>query len=263
MPIARQFEIISLQVSQRLRSRRFHCFRIFQFYALHAAMRGHDSLLRAWGDIIRILYTKNTIKKGWTLHILWYDHFDYEYPQGGRTMSENSIWVTTKGGDKGLTSLGNGQRVPKDHPRVELYGTLDECQASLGMARATSCHEEIREQLLAIENELGAVMGYLALFPNIPEPDPASLEKVVERVREAVNAQFRFVRPGDSIPGAALHMARTVARRAERVAVRLYREGDLTDNAYAYVNRLSDAVYAISLWSDRLDRQCGTSTQTP
>jgi cob(I)alamin adenosyltransferase len=176
-------------------------------------------------------------------------------------MNEDSVWVTTRGGDKGLTSLGNGQRVPKDHPRVELYGTLDECQASLGMARATSCHPDIREQLLAIENELGAVMGYLALFPGLPEPDPASLDKIVERVRQAVNARFHFVRPGDSIPGAALHMARTVARRAERSAVKLHREGDLTDNAYAYVNRLSDAVYALSLWSDRLDRDCGKPDQ--
>lgn len=176
-------------------------------------------------------------------------------------MSEKEVWVTTRGGDKGLTSLGSGQRVPKDHPRVELYGTLDESQAALGMARATSCHPDIQEQLLAIENELGAVMGYLALYPGLPEPDPASLDAVVGKVREAVGSRFQFVRPGDSIPGAALHMARTIARRAERYAVKLYRENELTDNAYAYINRLSDAIYALSLWSDKLDRECGKPRQ--
>lgn len=178
-------------------------------------------------------------------------------------MSDDSVWVTTRGGDKGLTSLGNGKRVAKDHPRVELYGTLDECQASLGMARATSCHDEIRGQLLEIENELGTVMGFLALFPGIPEPDPASLEEVVERARKAVDAEFRFVRPGDSVPGAALHMARTVARRAERTAVKLYREDDLSDKAFAYINRLSDAIFAVSLWSDRLDAECRIPPHTP
>lgn len=176
-------------------------------------------------------------------------------------MSEKEIWVTTRGGDKGLTSLGSGQRVPKDHPRVELYGTLDESQAALGMARATSCHPDIQEQLLAIENELGSVMGYLALYPDLPEPDPASLDAIVEKVHQAVGARFRFVRPGDSIPGAALHMARTIARRAERYAVKLYRENELSDNAYAYINRLSDAIYALSLWSDKLDHECGKPRQ--
>ncbi len=176
-------------------------------------------------------------------------------------MSENDIWVTTRGGDKGLTSLGNGKRVPKDHPRVELYGTLDEAQAALGLARAASCHPDIQEQLLVIENELGSVMGFLALYPGLPEPDPASLDHIVEKVRLAVDAQFRFVRPGDSIPGAALHMARTVARRAERFAVKLFREDDLSEPAYAYVNRLSDAIYALSLWSDKLDHDCGKPSQ--
>ncbi|MDO9508705.1 MAG: cob(I)yrinic acid a,c-diamide adenosyltransferase [Thermovirgaceae bacterium] len=165
-------------------------------------------------------------------------------------------WITTKDGDKGTTSLGNGTRVPKDHPRVNLYGTIDECQAAIGLARASCCTEGIREELLRIENDMGSVMGYLALFPGIPEPDPATLEEIVEKVHAILGETFRFVRPGDSLPGAALHLARTIARRAERLAVALHRDGDIGDAPYAWINRLSDAIYALSLWTDKINREC-------
>ena len=64
------------------------------------------------------------------------------------------------------------------------------------------------------------------------------------------------MRPGDSVPGAALHMARTIARRAERLAVTLHRDGELGDIPYAWINRLSDAIYALSLWTDKATREC-------
>jgi len=169
-------------------------------------------------------------------------------------MSE--VWITTKGGDKGDTSLGSGERIPKDHVRVETYGTLDECQAALGMARATCCDKDIATELFRLEEELGSVMGYIAQYPGLPEPDPATLEALILKVRDITGATFHFVRPGDSVPGAALHMARTIARRAERIAVKLYREGALSENAYRYVNRLSDAIYALALWTDKVNREC-------
>ena len=165
-------------------------------------------------------------------------------------------WITTRGGDKGTTSLGDGTRVPKDHPRVNLYGTLDECQAAIGLARATCCHDEIRQELFSIEEAMGAVMGYLALYPGLPEPDPASLETIVEKVRGITGETFRFVRPGDSVPGAALHMARTIARRAERLAVALHRDREIGEAPYAWINRLSDSIYALSLWTDKVNREC-------
>ena len=77
-------------------------------------------------------------------------------------------WITTKGGDFGETSLGNGDRVPKDHLRVEVFGTIDECQAHVGMARALCEYEEICENLCWLEQQLGLLMGYLALFPAYP-----------------------------------------------------------------------------------------------
>ncbi|MFP4482821.1 MAG: cob(I)yrinic acid a,c-diamide adenosyltransferase [Thermovirgaceae bacterium] len=165
-------------------------------------------------------------------------------------------WITTKGGDKGTTSLGNGERVPKDHPRVELYGTLDECQAAIGLARATSCAREIADELFRIEEQLGSVMGHLALYPGLGEPSPEPLEDLIERVKSATGETMRFVRPGDTLPGAALHIARTIARRAERTAVRLYRENAISEGTYAYINRLSDAIYALALWTDHITSDC-------
>ena len=159
--------------------------------------------------------------------------------------------ITTKGGDKGTTSLCSGERVPKDDLRVEVYGTMDECQAHVGMARATCPIPEIREELFRLEENLSYAMGSLALCADLPAPDPAFLEALVERVKGVFRGPFRFVRPGDSVPGAALHQARTVARRAERVAVKLYREGKLQETEYVYLNRLSDAIYALSLWVDQ------------
>lgn len=164
-------------------------------------------------------------------------------------------WITTKGGDKGETSLGDGTRVPKDSPRVELYGTLDECQAHIGMARATCRFENICREIYALEQALSPLMGYIALFPGLDLPDIGMLEQQIEKIRKITGNTFRFVRPGDSVAGAALHAARTVARRAERIAVSLYRNGQLDEACFAYINRLSDAIYALSLWIDLFERR--------
>lgn len=168
--------------------------------------------------------------------------------------SASELWVTTKGGDRGETSLANGKRVAKDHPRVETYGTLDECQAHVGLARSLCGYPEICEQLCLIEQELGKAMGHLALYPGLLCPEIGILEKITELAGERAGKNFRFIRPGDSTPGAALHIARTVARRAERSAVKLFREGEMEADIYSYINRLSDALYALSLWYDFLSR---------
>jgi len=167
----------------------------------------------------------------------------------------SDVWITTKGGDKGETSIGNGERVPKDHPRVETYGTLDECQAHIGMARSLCEYPDILEYLCLLEKELSLLMGYIALYPGLSCPDIAKLEEITDVVGKVTGKTFRFVRPCDSAPGAALHVARTVARRAERIAVKLFRSGELAEDAYQYVNRLSDVIYALSLWYDHLERQ--------
>ncbi len=176
----------------------------------------------------------------------------YGMPEVG---AMSGIWITTKGGDGGETNLGNGVRIPKDHPRVNAYGTLDECQAHIGMARSLCEYPEIAAELCMVEQELGALMGYIALYPGLTCPDITKIERITEIVAEVTGKTFRFVRPGDSTTGAALHVARTVARRAERWAVSLFRSGELPEDAMRYINRLSDVLYAMALWHDTLRRR--------
>ncbi|MDO4988539.1 MAG: cob(I)yrinic acid a,c-diamide adenosyltransferase [Synergistes sp.] len=160
------------------------------------------------------------------------------------------INITTKGGDKGMTSLANGERVPKDDPNVELYGTLDECQAALGMARALCKDEKISEDIFFIEDYLFGAMAYFAKC-DYPTPDPAILENISSRIAEKLpDDTMTFVRPGDTECGAALHLARTIARRAERIATPLYRDSSVEEKAYRFLNRLSDVIYMLSLAVD-------------
>ena len=167
--------------------------------------------------------------------------------------------VTTKGGDKGTTSLASGVRVSKDDRRVELYGTLDECQAALGLARAVCKFEKAAADIYFIEDYLFGAMAYFAEC-DYPTPDPKILENLTARVTESVEGELSFVRPGDSQCGAALHLARTIARRAERVATPAFRDGKLDEKAYMFLNRLSDAIYVLSLKVDELEKAAGTQS---
>lgn len=161
--------------------------------------------------------------------------------------------ITTRGGDGGETSLGNGTRVPKDDVRVALVGTLDECQAHVGMARAIAERDgersKIAPDLLFIERELGLLMGHLTLFPNCDVPKIEPLDEVISKAEERAGEKFRFLPPGESVLAAALHLARTVARRAERVAAPLVRGGEISPEAARYLNRLSDYFYALGVVS--------------
>lgn len=164
------------------------------------------------------------------------------------------INVITKGGDKGTTSLANGERVPKDDARVELYGTLDECQAALGLARSLCGDAAAAEDIFFIEDYLFGAMAYFAKC-DYDEPDPAILENMAARISEALpEGGMSFVRPGDSKCGAALHMARTIARRAERTATPLFRDGKIDEKGYKFLNRLSDVIYLLSLKIDALEK---------
>lgn len=164
------------------------------------------------------------------------------------------INVTTKGGDKGTTSLGTGARIAKDDPRVELYGTLDECQAALGLARAACRSSGTAEKIFFIEDYLFGAMAYFAEC-DFPAPDPKIIENMADRIAEDIKDGFCFVRPGDSACGAALHLARTIARRAERVATPLFRDGVIDEKSYIFLNRLSDLIYILSLKVDEEEKE--------
>jgi cob(I)alamin adenosyltransferase len=167
--------------------------------------------------------------------------------------------IYTKTGDKGETALAGGQRVPKDDLRIEAYGTVDELNAFVGLARAAALDSQgkadaMAESLLRVQHQLfnlGSVLSTLPadLKPRQPrttDADVAWLEAEMDARTAKLPALKSFVLPGGSRLNALLHIARTVCRRAERLAVRLRREGGCGDLEVRYLNRLSDALF---VWS--------------
>ena len=172
--------------------------------------------------------------------------------------------VYTKGGDKGETSLLGGIRVPKDSLRIEVYGTLDEATSALGMARAVTGNADIADVIYDLQGEFIDVMGELATDP-AREPKPNAVmpafkvepshverfEKLIDKFEMERVPQKHFVRPGGTQAAAAMDMARTFIRRAERRLISLGRQENVNPNLFRYFNRLSDLLYVMA----RLDEQ--------
>ena len=168
--------------------------------------------------------------------------------------------IYTKGGDAGETSLVGGQRVPKDTPRIEVFGTVDELNAVIGLA-TVSCAEDARLAHLAailrrVQHELfnlGSILATLPedVHPNQPCVTPAEVAQL-EREIDAMNADLpplrSFVLPGGTRLNAELHVARTICRRAERLLVALARGQSVPPETIRYLNRLSDALFVWSRW---------------
>jgi cob(I)alamin adenosyltransferase len=160
--------------------------------------------------------------------------------------------VTTRGGDLGETSLGDGTRVAKDHQRVEAYGTVDEANAVIGLLMLhTTGDPEAAAMLQRISNDLFDVGADLCV-PGEAGDRLRLTEAVVERLDQeiaAMNASLppltSFVLPG-GLPGAAYaHLARTIVRRAERLVVSLGRQEAVNPNLIRYLNRLSDHLFVL------------------
>lgn len=173
-------------------------------------------------------------------------------------MSDSQFY--TRCGDDGCTGLLGSERVPKYDPRPEAYGTVDEAQAALGLARAGACTSHTGEIVLYIQRDLYVLMAELAAAGDAGSPfaggitaaHVAQLESWVVEAETQVEMPREFVIPGDSQPGAALHLARTVVRRAERLAVRLREEGSLdNEQVIRYLNRLSSLLFVLALFEDR------------
>ncbi|MCL7452799.1 MAG: cob(I)yrinic acid a,c-diamide adenosyltransferase [Anaerolineae bacterium] len=169
-------------------------------------------------------------------------------------------------GDDGYTGLLGPERVPKYDPRPEAYGTVDEAQAAMGLARAAGCAETTDKVLLAIQRDLYQLMAELASagFAGSPFRGAISAEHVgqleawIARFEEGLEMPREFVVPGDSQPGAALHLARTVVRRAERLAVRLLEDGLLANRqVLRYLNRLSSLLFVLAVVEDQATRRAG------
>jgi len=173
-------------------------------------------------------------------------------------MSDSRFY--TGRGDDGYTGLLGPERVPKYDPRPEAYGTVDEAQAAIGLARACGCTSRSEGILLAIQRELYTLMAELAAAGDEDSPfagkiTAGHLEQVegwISLCETQVQMPNEFVLPGDSQAGAALHLARTVIRRAERRAVRLAHDGILANQLVVrYLNRLSSLLYVLALVEDQ------------
>ena len=169
--------------------------------------------------------------------------------------------IVTKTGDKGSTALMYGRRVSKCHPRVEAYGCVDELNAALGLARASTQNAFIREQLLPIQKDLVIVMGELATavedlpryikdgYHLVTSQLTHKLDAVVKEI-EAQQVSFKgWATPGETRSSGALDVARTVCRRAERRVCAL-QEADQLQNSeiIVYLNRLADLLWLMARW---------------
>ena len=163
--------------------------------------------------------------------------------------------VTTGTGDTGYTGLLGDQRVPKYDPRPDTFGTVDEATSALGLARAMSHDPKVKEIIYQIQQELYLLMGELAtpsenyekMGLRMTVEHVRRLEMVEEQLKHEVEIPNKFIIPGDTLDGAALDLARTIIRRAERMVVKLLHDGVIQNNEVVrYLNRLSDLIFILA-----------------
>lgn len=165
--------------------------------------------------------------------------------------------IYTKSGDKGKTALGNGTRVPKNSVRVDAYGTVDETNAVIGVARLHA-QGEVDEMLARIQNDLFDLGADLCTPGDGSDDNPEQpalritakqterLETEIDLINASLDPLKSFVLPGGSALAAQLHVARTVSRRAERLIVELAGVETINPEAVRYVNRLSDHMFVLA-----------------
>ncbi len=167
--------------------------------------------------------------------------------------------VYTRTGDDGTTALGGGQRVPKDSPRIEAYGTVDELGSVIGVALASGVTAPLDAELARIQNELLHLGADLCVreedktrvpVPRIEDRHVRALESLMDRLSGDLAPLENFLLPGGSAAAAHLHVARCVCRRAERSVVALGRAEAVNPLAGRYLNRLSDALFVMARWEN-------------
>lgn len=165
--------------------------------------------------------------------------------------------IYTRTGDEGETGLFGGGRVPKSDHRVHAYGEVDELNAVIGwvLARMPTDQDEVRKRLLLVQGDLFALGAHLATppdarsrghIPPLPEDRPDEFEQWIDQAEEEMEPLRSFILPGGSEAGAALHLARTVCRRAERAVVALSGHAEIDPLILIYLNRLSDLLFDLA-----------------
>ena len=164
--------------------------------------------------------------------------------------------IYTKTGDKGTTGLYTGQRVDKDSLRVEAYGCIDEINSALGMARALVKNSDVSASVLTLQKLLMRVMADVASIGaaagNVTQQDVINLEEMIDGFDQKLQPLTRFIIPGDTVAAAALDVARTTTRRAERQLWRLSRSESVDEVLIVVLNRLSDLCFILS----RIETEC-------
>lgn len=170
--------------------------------------------------------------------------------------------IYTRTGDRGDTGLFGGGRVPKDHPRVAAYGDVDELNAVVGMSRAAGPLPRVDEVLVPIQRDLFAIGALLAtpdrekMAQHLEKAQLTSariveLERAIDACERELEPLRSFILPGGTSKSAALHLARTVCRRAERAVVALARDEELPEIVVIYLNRLSDLLFMLARVANR------------
>jgi cob(I)alamin adenosyltransferase len=163
-------------------------------------------------------------------------------------------------GDGGETSLLGGQRVPKYDPRPETYGVLDEASSALGVARATTKNQKIKDIILSVQKDLLIMGAELSSVPEdiqkltrrIGEGDIKRLEEIIDELQKNITLKNEFIYPGETPVSAQIDVGRTVIRRAERKAAGLKNEGLLRNaEINRYLNRLADMLFVLARYEEQ------------
>lgn len=169
--------------------------------------------------------------------------------------------IYTRTGDDGKSSTLSGKRVSKDSAIMQVNGTVDELNAFIGLASAYNNHEEIEEILEEIQSDLFVIGTEITLSEKsdtnkikISQHRINHLEELIDSITDKLPKLKNFILPGGSLLASHLHLARTVCRRAERTLVKFIDETDLNTFALQYLNRLSDLLFVLSRYANKLDK---------
>ena len=164
------------------------------------------------------------------------------------------VKIYTKTGDKGYTSLVTGTRVPKQHFRIEAYGTVDELNSQIGLLRDSVKDEKQKETLIKVQNDLFVIGSNLATdekevkyeLPSLDDTDVVFLEKEIDRMDQSLEPMRNFILPGGHPVVSYCHIARTICRRAERRTYTLAEQNTVDERILIYLNRLSDYLFTLA-----------------
>ncbi|MBS4027397.1 MAG: cob(I)yrinic acid a,c-diamide adenosyltransferase [Ignavibacteriales bacterium] len=168
--------------------------------------------------------------------------------------------IYTKTGDKGETSLYGGKRVSKSTLRIEAYGTVDELNSVIGICRSMwppeeldGILEELQEVLFVLGADLATPLDATTKIHRISTEDVEQLEKYIDSIEPQLEPLKSFILPGGTGVASYLHFTRTICRRAERVVVQLSKEESIGDIPVIFINRLSDFLFVLARWANKLE----------